>query len=131
MLDQPSVDDAAAGGILEPALLVPEEKSLVDSLVDDDKRDLGPSCSIFWVQLGDRFLELLHFNAYDCVTLGVSNTIPEDDEVGRLGLPIVLIPEGLHCSLEGLNQLLIDDLLAALLDQILAVILSHSRVCRG
>ena len=73
----------------------------------------------------------MHFNAYDCVTLGVSDTIPEDDEVGRHLLPIVLVPEGLDCSLEGLNQLLIDDLLAALLDQILAVILCHSRVCRG
>ena len=104
---------------------------MVYSLVYDDERDFGPSLSVLWVQLGDCFLELLHFDAYDCVTLGVSDTISEDDEVGRLGLPIVLISEGLHCSLEGLNQLLIDDLLAALLDQILAVILRHGRISRG
>ena len=43
MLDQPSVDDASAGGILEPTLLVPQEESLVNALVDDDERNFRPS----------------------------------------------------------------------------------------
>lgn len=133
MLDEAPVDDAATRRVIQSSLCVLHEEALIDPLVDDNEGQLGSGTRgslLLWVQLVDSVLELGDLNSDDLVTLGVADTIPEDDEVGGQGSVVPLL-EGFNCELERLLEPGVHDFLAASLHQVLRVVLRHRWVGRG
>ena len=97
--DQVAVDDSAASWVLDGDCStivlwcirdILFEKSLVDSLVNHDQRDLRlfESTREF---LFDDFIENMDFFRNDLVTHGVTNTIAEDDNVLHSALVLLVV----------------------------------------
>ena len=83
VLNEVLVDDATARWIVQSTCrLIFQEESLVDSLVDYNESDLWSS-SILWIELAYGLFELRDLYTDDCVTLGITDSITEDDEVSR------------------------------------------------
>ena len=72
------INDATRCWVLSVSISALDKHPLVNSLVHDDKSNLG---QFVLVELGDGLIELRHFFLEDLLTLGVSNSIPVDDEV--------------------------------------------------
>lgn len=89
VLDKIAVDDATRGRVLQLALVVLDEESLDNPLIDDEKGNLRlGSCLIVALvagvlELGD--LAIDHLGA-----LSAAHTITVDDDVRRQGVLVVL-----------------------------------------
>lgn len=117
MLHKSLVDDAARGWVDKVASVVLDEEALRDALVDHDEGDLGLLPSLV-VQLSEGLTELVDLLVDDLVTLCVTNTIAEDDEVGG-ELAIMMLSEDLDSLLQRLLHPRLHDLLALALHDVL------------
>lgn len=128
-LNQALVNDAARGRVGHPAVGVLNEESLNNPLVDNDHRDLGLLLRCV-VQLLDSLLELGDLGVKDLFALSITDTISVDHKVGW-ELVLVVLSEDLDGRLDGLLHLVLHDLLALLLDQVVRVVLTHILVRRS
>jgi len=110
------------------AILAHDEESLADSFVHNDHGDFWLGSGLV-VKLADGVLELRNLFPQHLVTLGITNTIAVNHEVGWVSL--VFLAEGLDRFAKELIHLVFDNLLTFPLDDVVAVVLTHLRVDRG
>lgn len=123
------VDDTTRGRVNEITSIILDEEPLRDSLVHDDDNDLGFLGNLV-VQKIDRSFELRNLGSKDLVTLSITNTISVDHE--RCGkLILVMGCESLDRFTDRFLHVVLDNLLTLLLNQVVAVVLTHLLVGRG
>lgn len=106
---------------------VSHEEPLRDPLVHDDDRDLW--LLTITVELGDSLLELGNFRCKHLVALGITNTVPVNDEVSR-ELLRVMLGKSLDSLSDHLFHTLFYNLLTLLLNKVVAIVLGHLSVDR-
>lgn len=121
-----SVDDAAAWRILGTTLAVEQEEPLRDSFVDHHYRDLGCDCRLV-VELVDGSFELRDFRLQNLVSHRVADAVSVDDKVGW-ELASMVLRERVDCLANGALHVVLHDLLSFLLNQEVAVVLTHFSV---
>jgi hypothetical protein len=109
--------------------LILDEKALGDPLVHHNDRDFGFLGHLVVEQI-DRSLKLGNLRSEDLIALGITDTIPVDNDVGR-ELTLVMLRERLDSLADRLLHVVLHDFLALLLDQIFTVVLTHLFVDRG
>jgi hypothetical protein len=120
------VDDAAAWGILGTTLAVEHEEPLRDSFVDDHHRDLGCDCRLV-VELVDGSFELRDLRLQNLVSHRVADAVSVDDEVGG-ELACMVLRERVDCLADGALHVVLHNFLSFLLNQEVAVVLTHISV---
>ena len=66
----------------------------------------------------------------DLISHSISNSIPKDDNIGRI-LSLVILSEILQSSLKSRTQFLSNNFLSLLLNDMFGEVLTHCCVCRG
>lgn len=94
-----------------------------DALVDDNEGDLRLS-SCLVVQLSEGLAELPDLLVNDLISLGITDTIAEDNEVGG-ELTLVVSGKDFNSLLKRVLHLSLNDLLALSLNDVFRVILAH------
>lgn len=94
-----------------------------DALVDDNEGDLRLNPCLV-VQLSEGLSELLDLLVNDLISLGITDTIAEDNEVGW-ELALVVRGKDFNRLLKGLLHLSLNDLLAFLLNDVFRIVLTH------
>ena len=123
-----TINDAPTWRISELPLGIFHKESLIDSFVHNNECDLR-QLVYDSVRFGDSFLKLWDFPVKDLLSLGITNSISVYDEIGwKHAFVILLTLEGVDSTLEGLLHLSLNYLLAFFLNQILAVVLTHTLV---
>lgn len=80
MLDQTLVHNAARGWVLETSSVILDKEALCDSLIDNDKGDLGLLGGLV-VKFGESLPELDQFLVNHLFSLGIADTVAENNEV--------------------------------------------------
>lgn len=128
VLNDLAVNERPRGWVdeLPPAVL--DEEALRDALVHDDDRD-GRLLLGRVVSLPNGLAQLVNLLLEHLPSHGIAHTVAVDDEV--LGIVTVLLLEAGKCTLDGILQLLVDNLLALLLGDALRVVLAPCLVDGG
>lgn len=130
VLDKPTIDDTARRRVDElTTALILDEEALGDALVYDNKADLR-RLSSFIVQLTEGLTELFDLLSDDLLTLGITDTITVDDQMGREHA-VVVLGKDLNRLLQTFFHLSLDDFLALRLHNVLRVVLTHLFVSTG
>ena len=104
------------------------KESLSDSFVDNDDCDEGLLlCCV--VGLADGLTKLIDFLLKHLFSHGITNSVSVDDEV--LWEIFMTISEATKCSLNGLLELFVDNLLSLALDNAVRVVLTALFVDTG
>ena len=105
VLDKPVVDDASWRWVVDSRAVL-DEHPLVDALVDDHQSDWGrPGGSV--VEAAEHFSELGDLLLDDLVAHALADTIPVDDDLGRVLISMIL-GEGVDSLFHALVQFSLD-----------------------
>ena len=124
-----SIDESTGGWVDETALLILNEESLSDPLVDDDDSDEGLVLGLV-VCLIDGLTKLSDFVLKHLATHGITNTITIDDEVLWENTSILAL-EAAEGSLDAVLERRTNDFLALALNDSLGPVLAHVLIDRG
>jgi len=130
VFNQTFVNDATAWRVLESTLRISNKEALWNSLVDNNDTYFRLlSCLV--VQLVDSSFKLRDFSGENLVTLGITDSISEDDE-GCWEFTFVILCESRDRFFNQLLHVVLNNLLTFLLNQVSAVVLAHFLVdaCR-
>ena len=123
ILNQSLIDDAARRRVTQTTFLILDKEPLCDALVDYNNSNLWlRSCLV--VQLVDRIFKLRDLCRKYLVAHSITHTITIDDEV-RWELILVVRCKHLNSFFQSFLHVLLNNLLALLLGDVLRVVLAH------